>query len=342
MSSFKKSRLIIIITIFSALWAVKSTMARNASQSPLKSAVVQLKSGGRFGDNLISLAHAIYFAQKNNLELLFDPFPYSEQLVLSDVVKPYVYSMDWHFDRIIEHPGVSAEIHPELTKNGTKILFKIPYFPDAPIEYKVPNNWHPFPVDWEDQTFKQTLRKLLSPKSPLTLIKPRGDKISVAVHVRHGGSYEKFTQAQYEKNGGLLSYKIPYEEYYINQIKNLSALLANEPMYVFLFTDDNDPVGMLQRYQAKVNIPTIEFDCRKTGNSHNANVLEDFYSLMQFNCLIRSESNFSIMAEKLHDYQIVISPADLLAGETIQDGLVKVKENKRKMRFKSLFSKKAQ
>ena len=43
-------------------------------------------------------------------------------------------------------------------------------------------------------------------------------------------------------------------------------------------------------------------------NNHHSNVLEDFFEMARFDCLIRPDSNYSIMAEKIADYKIVISP----------------------------------
>lgn len=323
-------RLGLIIIFFMIPWT-------NICAGPvsMQGAVVQVKSGGRFGDNILSVAHALYFAQKNNLELLYDPFPYSNRLALSASLKPYFPMMDGQFQKIIIYPGGPAMAN-EYVYGGKNTLFKIPYFPDAPIEFRVYNTWQPFPVDWDDPEFKSALIKLLSPKYKMNLTVPPTGRISVAVHVRKGGSYEKYSAAQYKKYDGLLTYKMPDEQYYINQIWNVSEYLGHPPMYAFLFTDDEDPVTMMHRYAAKTNLPNIEFDCRKTGNRHDANVLEDFYSLMEFECLIRSDSNFSIMAEKLGDFSIVISPAIRLPGENIQDGFIKLKDSRKQTRMSSL------
>lgn len=54
----------------------------------------------------------------------------------------------------------------------------------------------------------------------------------------------------------------------------------------------------------------ISFNYRKTGNRQDANVLEDFFSLFNFDVLIRPESNYSIVPALLHDYMIVCSPVE--------------------------------
>lgn len=49
---------------------------------------------------------------------------------------------------------------------------------------------------------------------------------------------------------------------------------------------------------------------RKTENNHHSNILEDFFAMMQFDCLIRPESNFSIVASKIADFKVVINPIE--------------------------------
>ena len=50
------------------------------------------------------------------------------------------------------------------------------------------------------------------------------------------------------------------------------------------------------------------FDCRTTVNNEFVNVLDDFFALLKFDCLIRADSNFSYIASKLGNYTLVISP----------------------------------
>jgi len=57
-----------------------------------------------------------------------------------------------------------------------------------------------------------------------------------------------------------------------------------------------------------VNRKNITFACRENGNRHDRNVVDDFFALTKFDCLIRSDSNYSLMASKFADYKIQISP----------------------------------
>ena len=80
-------------------------------------------------------------------------------------------------------------------------------------------------------------------------------------------------------------------------------------MYVYLFTDDLHPLEIKKKFENEIDAPNIVFDCRKKNNNPESNVLEDFFALGQFDCLIRPESNFSIAAEKIAEHKVVIYPA---------------------------------
>ncbi len=52
----------------------------------------------------------------------------------------------------------------------------------------------------------------------------------------------------------------------------------------------------------------ITFGCREKGNRHDANQMEDFFGMMEFDCLIRSVSNFTLMHTVIGDYLAIITP----------------------------------
>ena len=75
-----------------------------------------------------------------------------------------------------------------------------------------------------------------------------------------------------------------------------------------LFTDHNNPQELAQKYRQAVNCSRMIFDYRKSENNEFVNVLDDFFALTYFDCLIRADSNFSIIASKLGNYKLQISP----------------------------------
>ena len=106
----------------------------------------------------------------------------------------------------------------------------------------------------------------------------------------------------------LHPFKFPPNSFYIEQIKRMSELLDDEPMYVHIFSDSSEVEAIAEYFNKEVNKPNIEYGYRKSGNKHDANVLDDMYGLHQFKYLIRPESNFSIIASKLCEYEITIYP----------------------------------
>lgn len=275
-------------------------------------AVVTDGCSGRFGDQLLNLAHALYFSMKNNCEFFYIPFRYSGELVLSTAIKPYANELIKKFAQHLRFDGNDRRACLESPVSSA--LITIPYFVESltsPLFY----------TDWENPSFKYLLRALMAPKQPLSLLCPPKDRISVAVHVRKGGSFESWPLSS---KHGYHFYKIPQNDFYIDQIKQLFDLLGHQPLYVYLFTDDENPEELANFFKTAINIPSISYDYRRENNRHDANVLEDFFSMMHFDVLIRGDSNYSIMAEKLGDHSIVISTGDYKAGLQVQSGAIKI------------------
>lgn len=280
-------------------------------------AAIPSYSGGRLGDNLLAVAHTLYFCMKNNWEMLYVPFTYSNQLVLDTATKKYSPQRAKQFKK--KQPFCPQHKSVFLNKLLTNTLMVIPYFSERMTSSSS------FVTDWNDPFFKAELRRLLAPKKSLSLITPPKDKFSIAVHVRRGGNYEVnlfSNNSQYHRN------KAPLDQFYANQIKKIAALTNHSPIYAFIFTDDENPKRVTETIKLMVNLACVEFDYRRKNNHHNTNVLEDCYSMIHFNSLIRPESHLSFMAEKLGDHEIIISPGQFLNGSHVQEGVIKLKNEK--------------
>jgi hypothetical protein len=101
--------------------------------------------------------------------------------------------------------------------------------------------------------------------------------------------------------------KFPPEQYYVEQIKKLSNILDNKPMYVHIFTDDKNPNQLKKQIQKSVRLPNIDFAC----NQCETNFLQDIFAMAQFDCLIRSSSGFSYLSQILGNHKIIIYPIHL-------------------------------
>lgn len=301
----------------------KPSQAISANPKPLypkynplstQNAVSYTFSGGRFGDNLIAYFHAKWIAYKYNLPFLYRPFPFSDQLVLNETDQ----SLDtFNFASTV---NISDEDQLDsLASTITSTLINIPYSPECRHDYAgLRPGWLPYiEVDWEDPDFKAELVRCLVPKEKITTFRPPKRVTTLAVHVRRGGGADDYEHARRQ-----WPLKFPPDSYYIEQIARVAAIFNNKPLYVYIFTDARNPGEIVNRYKAALNNNNLIFDCRLEGNTPYDNVLCDFFSMTKFDCLIRSSSNYSIMAAKLNDYGISIAPLDY----TIINGQITINE----------------
>ncbi|MFH1832064.1 MAG: hypothetical protein ABH827_04675 [bacterium] len=110
------------------------------------------------------------------------------------------------------------------------------------------------------------------------------------------------------KNNSKILIKCIDDSFYISGIKQISALYPEKQLYVYIFTDDKNPERIAKKYQDQLNNPAIAFDYRRETHDHTMHVLEGFFSMLKFDCLIRSDSSFSLVASKLGYYKYVIYP----------------------------------
>lgn len=258
-------------------------------------------SGGRLGDNLLAYLHAKWISMKNQLPLLYKPFKYSEYFRFSQQEK-LLGNKTPCFKKI----RVSDE--KQFKKIIGSVLFELPYFPECKFEYDMLNmKKHKLPfftIDWEDPLFEKEVKAALQPvKFVDTLSLPEGH-LTVAIHVRRGGSYESY--AQCEKNYPL---KFPPDQYFIDNLQRIAEIYPGKKLYVYLFTDDEHPEVIVKHYVSQLNHLDITFDWYKKKNKQDYPfLLSDFFSMAKFDCLIRGTSNFSSVAAKLGNYCFEVKP----------------------------------
>ena len=253
-------------------------------------AVTYPNDGGRFGDRLIAYIHAKWISLQDDVPFVYLPFPYSEFLVLSQEeihLAEAAYFLD------------PSQLHV------------CPYFPEAKGELRG-DEWKDkyFSVDFEEQHFLWTLRKMIAPLQPLNCIHPPKDRLSIALHVREGGGYDPSDLSVY------MPYKSPPFCFYPICLNKVLELLDGKPVFCFVFTDAKDPALVVERLKKEIPADApISFHYRETGNSHSNNVLEDFFSFQNFDILIRPDSNFSIVPSLIHPFAIVCSPLEFWFDE---------------------------
>lgn len=270
-------------------------------------------SGGRFGDNLLAYLHAKWFAYQHDLPLLYKPFEYSNELCLDDRELAYG-SRSFRKEQGIRY---WTKAHVKWWPLFSKIplfapLYVCPYFPEDVKEARK-GRFYFFQVDWKDAMFRKHALEMLAPKKPLALITPPRDRISIAMHVREGGGFDR--------NLGLsLPLKSPPKEFYLAGLRYMVASFPGCSFFCHIFTDSQTPELLAAEFrQALPAHVEIEFSYRQTANRHDANVLEDFFSFFNFDLLIRPQSNFSLIPSLLHDYAIVYAPKDFRVQQVVID-----------------------
>ncbi len=284
-----------------------------------RSAVTYTFSGGRFGDNLLAYSRAKYISCLYDIPLLYIPFTYSDQLMMHNLEIQISHVNLKHFKDIVSYKDVNGKIDP-----NADLLYVIPFFPESVIERNCPRNPYLFDVDWNNPLFIGELKKTLKPNCVLNLLSTSHDGITVAVHVRIGSGFDILPGQTYNDMTCGQPLKWPPFSFYCDALRKIAAQYPEQAIYAYIFTDHDNPAEIMEWLRKEVGIDRVIFDCRVHDNKHNANVLEDFFSLLNFDCLIRGDSNFSIIAEKIHEYKVLIAPwhATQVNGQIMIDEII--------------------
>jgi glycosyltransferase involved in cell wall biosynthesis len=282
-----------------------------AQKVPLVAVTYDFNPVSRLGDHLICYLHAKWISYKYNIPLLYKPFPHSDKFLLDDLECRYFFNEREQQISVVEVYGrfQKKNFLKALRKD---IVFTVPYFPESYGEREAYRNnkgfhWPNFAVDWKDEKFRGLVTEMLKPKKPLKLLDFPNDKLSVAIHVRTGGGFD------HEDLGEdiLFTGKLPPKKFYLDALEALQKLLPDQELYFYIFTDDSHPEKLASWIEDHLkNLRTAPFTVgyRILENKHDLNILEDMFSMLQFDCLIRPESNFSIIPSLLKDYKILIHP----------------------------------
>jgi hypothetical protein len=263
---------------------------------------------GRFGDQLLTYCKAKWLARKYSVKFLYKPFKYSQFLLLDELESPYKSGSMARHVLLGDETKTRISAHSGLTYICDYHTHAVDWY--SPDEGMFPKK--------HDASFVQELRRCIQPRQPLSVPTPPTDMITVALHVRKGGGFDNpllTEQQKITKPATKFHYvdidfplKFPPDSYYIEQLAYLVKLLNGKPLYVFIFTDDKDPARLATKYAQALNNPDIHFDFRAQGNGPRDNVLEDFFAMTHFDCLIRGDSSYSKAAHLIGNFKVVIFP----------------------------------
>lgn len=285
---------------------------------------------GQLGDQLLMYINTKWFAYSLNLPFYYQPFPYSDRFQLCVKEQCFEPSMVLQYKNIVGYQDPISKMSDVPVHIHKDTLYVVHFF------FRL-SHWRHWSKDnaddmaswteiYTDPVFRNQLKEMIAPCDNLNLVYPPEDKISVAVHVRRQGprdagssfaSYETYDVTQLNHNEPIphISYtdrvfplKCVPLQFYIDQIKRLSEMYNNEEMFVCIFTNDHDPEYVTTTIKNKVNKENITFDYRKGKDCDN--VVEDMFSMTNFDCLIRSRSNYSQICDFIGDYKVVIYPTE--------------------------------
>lgn len=248
------------------------------------SAITYELNGGRFGDNLLSYSRAKWLSYVYGIPVQFFPFPYADQLMLFE--REQMLCID-NFKHIVRLPAS----HNYVLKKDSNTLYV--------------NHWRrDVEVNWNDVAFVTQLKEMIAPRYEIKKVVIPEGYLSVAVHVRTGGVFSADTSKEQER----CPLRFVPDEFYIDQIARIARMYPDQKLYVYIFTDHKNPKKLVKKLSVALNNDNIVFDYQKEETSHNLNVLEDFFSMMQFACLIRPGSHFSRFVERLGNAHLVLYP----------------------------------
>ncbi len=295
--------------------------------------------GGRLGDKLLMYVKAKWVAYKYGLCFYYKPFKYSDQLQMHEKDQMWSNECVARYE-IIEDPykGIGdpkshlVNLDDFINQFSSKLYIISYYFQlqkwgshQATYDSQDVGEWKGL---YDDETFQNMLRETIKPRFPIHEIPLPKDRLTVALHVRKGGDYDGamlslqlYTDKKNDDSSQCYcgaesstytdlgySLKFPPDQFYVEQIRYISSLYEDIPMYVHLFTDDRDPQALIDRYAKMVGKSNISYACRKVGNHHDKNIIDDLFNMVRFDCLIRSGSNFPQVAQLIGNYKVVLYP----------------------------------
>lgn len=333
-----KKKVIVVIALIAIGFVIASSvyMTSNIEQpnvNPLCIAIKAKTGNWRFGESLYMLHNCIYVSQKYSIPFAyFEPFEHSGMLTLNKA-------------KIVSTPALQQQYkktkrlfkESDIDLNQSDVLYEIGHgFKKNDVQE----------LEAVNDEFKRLVMPLADVQLNRDLMPTHAPHtMSVAAHVRKGGGFDTPLRSKdglyddatpskgYPKDAielgryyghGLgkwimkfwLRYadllcplKFPPDSFYVQQINYIAHKYPDKNIVVYLFTDDQQPQAIAKKYADYVQNPRVSFVYRATDNKHNKNVVDDFIAMASCDCLIRPDSGFSINAERIGNFKLVIAPA---------------------------------
>ena len=282
--------------------------------------IVNALSHDRFGDKIIEYCIAKYFSLLYQIPLCFKSFEGSEKLNMSMYEEKYDMNIEKKYPHKIlvrSENEIASNLYP-----GTMFMIELemPIIPLQKINAVLYRPTEPDPIFkkmQENKEFATKIRKMIAPIHPFMNLTLPKDSITVAVHVRKGSYHDldlgPLTSEQIfnKTKFGIDFYaptKFPPEQFYIDQIKRLLALFKSSKFFIHIFTDDNNPEQIVQRFRHCINSDNVEFSYFHSNHYWHDTFVEDYYAMSQFDILIRPNSHLSGVSQLLGHHKLILWP----------------------------------
>jgi len=264
----------------------------------------------RFGDQLCHVFHALLTSYQLHIPFLYTPLSKECNVLFSE--HPF-FKMTEPPSHKVYHVKRGQPFQNPMSVN--RYINKV----HSPAIYMIHGLGSQILTLANKSQFSMWLRQIITQPKHLNLaLPPKDGSISVAVHLRKGSGPCKLDQ---KALAGLTSWKMPNntfglasekflpEAYYIAQIRYLANKFHNKQLYVFLFTDSPLPELLCKEFSQKINKENVALHSRQNNpDQHETGVLDDFFSILHYDVLVRSYSHFALAAEILGDHQLILSP----------------------------------
>ena len=259
--------------------------------------------GARFGDRAMGYAQARYLSFMTDVPFIYRPFLYSEYLTIDFQAAAYDAEASRFICtfRINSAQSLSDFFCKIRDPNTPPTLFVVEYFPTDITEWDFDKTREIcFHIPWHDPEFHSYLQQSMRPRIPIPKLTKKGF-LNVADHVRTLSGGDALPSFGFTLKHTNL-------EYHRRQIRRIYEWNLQKPMYVFLFSDTKHPLELLESFRNHFLNTNIEFGIQFLENPDTDYAIQDFFAMQEFDALIATQSNFSMMAWRLGSFDLVIHP----------------------------------
>lgn len=273
---------------------------------------------GRLGDQLVFYCISRWISFSNGFEFLLPANHKFRNLKMLNIYKTLDNKITDSFENKIVLKNNLA-ISNKVTKNTLYIMD--PYYRDNRLKTNITG--FPFEEFKSNKKFLEIIKKDISPTVPINKPVIPEDFYSIAIHVRSGSGLdmslistqlytandlkEVITKKYKGHQDKVHPAKFPPLQYYINCLNSFLEITKEKNIFIYIFTDNKNPKLIMDTIKMHTNIShnkKLIFNC----NSGNRSILDDLFSMCDFNCLIRGYSNFSLIPDLIGSHEITIAP----------------------------------